>query len=398
MKTLFALFLTIVMSLQLKADSPLTSTYFAPAYKDVKAIARILEMQSKNEAAVYVIDSDCIAFLDAKKNPLDQKIALINAMGFGNTSNTLMYKNHIAAKYKISLASIDSLFTGSLESLEVSASSSINFTARDISDSDLLSLIYMQVLGDYFNPILAINSIDYLYSLNKENQAVALVGCLIAGQFVMDYDWCAVSHCTDVLYESNYVSDKMRPEALELVEAYIDLYDQSCIGIADSSGNGDASTSTVDGRVFDLDSFKVNPVYNVPSQRQTLSKSGYVDLVMVTKHDEKEMALGSWLFYNEETRGTEWLIEVKNAGNIASIETNLLVRIMTDPEDDSSSDGYYQQAVPVLLPGESTKIRIIIPNYWIYDPNAYFKIELDYDNVIEEKKEDNNSVTVFEMG
>jgi CARDB len=385
------------------ADSPLTSTFFAPAYKELPEIQRVLQLHD-TQPELLVLDSDVLSFLDAVTNSWDQKVAMVNALGWGSPANTNAYCDHLANKYMIARASVDSLLNGNMESLNESGNVIINFTARGIAHSDLLILAYLQAMGDYFQPLISINIIEYVYASYPSSQAVALVGSLIAAQFLMDLDWCAVYHCTDILYNESYDRDFIKPEALAIVESYMQLYSGECDAQTAMNDNtafelvDESPAITGDARVFDLAIYVQSPVYHMPTTKQALSKQDYVDLELRNKVKKNEMVLYQWVKYNESFEGTELELEIHNNGTIASIETNVLIRLFADLDREGDVESYFQEMIPPIPAGTTHRMSVIIPGYWIYDPNAHFSIELDFDNNIEEKNETNNGLTVFEWG
>ena len=110
------------------ADSPLTSTFFAPAYSDVVTIAEVLKKQDHPETSTFLLEAKTLAFLDDARISWDQKLALINAYGFGNPSNTSVYKEHLMRKYGLQMPTLDSLFMGSIESLNAIETAGLPFT------------------------------------------------------------------------------------------------------------------------------------------------------------------------------------------------------------------------------------------------------------------------------
>jgi hypothetical protein len=398
MKRLFAAFLVVFALGVVHADSPLTSTYFALVYADIPAIQHVL--QPKDAAAVG-LDAPSIAFLDNPAIALDQKLALINALGYGKLSNTQRFKEHLMAKYHLQQASLDSLFKSDMNTLNSSTQPALNYTATVIAQHDLLSLCYLHVMGDYFNPIAAVNTIDYLYFQQPTNQSIALVTCLIAGQLLMDYDWCAVAHCTDMLYNQHFEHDLLRKEALNKIGEYMQLYNAACSEeiYGESSQPVEPEPEIIaDARVYDLSYYTYNPVYLRPLQQLAGTKKNFVDLAVLNTCNKKEAALNNWLLFNDEKNGTEMRIRVKNKGNMPSVETNLLITILKDEEMGEKRNGYFQERIPAIAPGDEQIITVVIGDYWIYDPNAHFTIELDYDQNIQEKDELNNKLEVFEWG
>jgi subtilase family serine protease len=57
-----------------------------------------------------------------------------------------------------------------------------------------------------------------------------------------------------------------------------------------------------------------------------------------------------------------------------------------------------QVKIPALKPGEEVELTLFISGYWIYNPNADFRIDLDFDNNILETDEQDNSGTFYEEG
>jgi hypothetical protein len=231
---------------------------------------------------------------------------------------------------------------------------------------------------------------------------VAIVACLIAGQYLMDLDWCGVYHAMDLVYIEPRTEHKFRDRAKEVIQEYFNLYKVACDemnALYDTSAYEivqEMPIITGDARIFSLDEFGATPVYAKSSTTQKWSKDAYADLVLLTKKGEDEMALYNWLRYDDLFEGTSIDLVIKNDGNIASNETNLLVRIFSAGEGDKES--YFQDKIPSIPAGATHRMTVTISGYWIYDPDAHFSIELDFDNNIEEKNEKNNVLEIFEQG
>jgi hypothetical protein len=120
--------------------------------------------------------------------------------------------------------------------------------------------------------------------------------------------------------------------------------------------------------------------------------------VLINKPDDPNGYINRWISYDEMSDGTQMVITVANNGNVVSIETNLQIEIRAWDDSDLVTSRLVQEMIPAIAPGESKDIVVIIPYYWIYDPDADFIIRLDYDDIIEEKTERNNSAEFHELG
>ncbi len=128
-------------------------------------------------------------------------------------------------------------------------------------------------------------------------------------------------------------------------------------------------------------------------KKQKLNKKEKVDLTIV------DIPMPD---YDTDIDGTVVNVEIRNAGNTESVPC---VALLENNEFDSIESGeemsYYKAAVtliPSLKPGESMRIQLKIPNYWIYDPNCEMRITLDALNQIPEKNKKNNVQEFAEYG
>ena len=389
MKKIIPLLLLWLLSSVAKADSPLTSTFFATAYGDIKLIREILDQREKNSIFNFTLREDHFKFIDDETISLDQKIALINAMGWGESPNLEKMKNHLVKKYKIEMAAFDSILIAPLypgQELYPGASS--------MSNDDLCVLGYIQAMHDYFNPM---NGFQCAYNAavnNPGSEASNYVLALILAQFYFDFDWCQVHLAVRSARETgNYSEDILRPEAVDAIFSYIDLYASAC-----AENPEIVMSDEIVNEKYTPDYWKEHPVYTKPASPQISEKKAKVDLVLRNSEGKDERMFDNWVTYDDETNGTKIFISVTNKGDVTSIVTNLQVEIFETINEEQKVTMVIQEVIPEIIPNGTTSVFVIIPDYWIFDPDADFRIKLDYDNNIQEHDENNNSDEFHEFG
>ncbi|HEY4222604.1 MAG TPA: hypothetical protein VGO62_14715 [Myxococcota bacterium] len=201
-----------------RADSPLTSTDLHAGYEDVAAIAHaVSENRSPNTGGI-VGDDDDVAFLVGDA-PSDQKLALVNALGWGQHGTAGKFLRRIAVRAHVPLGDL---------------------AKKDLRGVDKAVLGYLLAMDDYFTlkSIGVGNDLQQASpsSLLAEAQdaaptdfAVAYVGALIAAQRRMEGDWCQIYKSVERVV-ARFPEDKrnLRAPALAKSEEYISLYRDSC--------------------------------------------------------------------------------------------------------------------------------------------------------------------------
>ncbi len=375
------------------ADSPLTSIFFAKAYSDVSIINDILLKRGKEEVYQFALTDAHLKFFDDKNISLDQKIALINALGWGTSNNIIVMKNHLAKKYTLEALVIDSILQEPLyENQEFYA------PAQNISYDDLTMLAYVQVMHDYFNPMLGMQC-AYRAALNNEaSEATTYILAFILAQYYLDMDWCSIYPVFASARDAgSYTKDQFRKEAVSAMFEYVDLYMHICDEEYDEEMIEEQNPALSNDIYTELH-WQQNPVYVKPGHQLISDKKNKVDLELLNKRNDNEPMYNSWILYDEESNGTALHFQIKNNGNKASIETNLEIVIDNSQEFEGAIPMYIQRNIPPIEPNETIELELIIPDYWIYDPNADFKIILDLDNNIIETNEKNNIVSFHEFG
>ena len=192
------------------ADSPLTSTNFYKAYLDVPVVKAASKSPNK-------LSPEAKAYLFNEKNPLDVKMALINAVGW-HVNGQSTYKDYIQyclnhfpkQKYGIAknkILKIEDLF---------------KYASRE----QRAVLVYLYAMSDYTNT-------KAMYSLMQkamekpmtDKQSFMLPMGLVYAQNCLDDsdNWSNIY--SGIEYYVNGPKNKdMRPKAIKIIMDYIDLY------------------------------------------------------------------------------------------------------------------------------------------------------------------------------
>lgn len=181
------------------ADSPLTSTDFADAYADEPMVQ--LAAQSADDLPVELLN-----FLADPESPVDVRLAVINKIGWNfdgkSTGNDIL--QFLMQRYNVT----DESQLGDR-----------------LNSGTLAVYAYAKAMSNYFNVTKA-SEIAHIAIENDESNSfsVAFIASLIDAQIYLDSDWSMVYRVVaNVLEQENLVLD-MRPEAVEAVMEYINLY------------------------------------------------------------------------------------------------------------------------------------------------------------------------------
>lgn len=206
MKKLFYFITLVFISLIFSAhkapnDSPITSTFFADAYKDHRIV--------KHAAKIEILDKKTARYLLKKNVSIDVKAAIVNAISWDidMKNNADEFKKYIEKKYKKKFASI------SLEELPADV---------------LLCLGYFTVLDNYSKPK---NALPYLKAAQKKapkSFTVNIILALTQAQIAFETDWCKVWTLTNEVLINKELTKDMRKKAIEIIVEYMILYKNEC--------------------------------------------------------------------------------------------------------------------------------------------------------------------------
>ncbi len=369
----------VLISFYCKADSPLTSTGFYTSYKDLAIVKKTIKEQG--------ITTEIFNFLESNA-PADHKLAVINALGWGNEGYVEQYEKKLTEKNA-------NLKPWVFDSLRVYHQKPPFYEEyKELNSDQLMCWSYLQVMGDYFNPIKGFTAANFLYMGKPESMAHNLPVTLIACQLSMDsrQDWCNVYLIGyDLLVNKKYSENNLRPSALHLIMKYLGLYKEYCSPEQLPKPNVWIDYSIdVDGNPI-INSQKNKVAYNNESfSHQTYDKNAYADLKVDT----------IYAVYDSEIKGTYVYATVRNTGNAKSIAC--IASLYNMGYDDSYVPmGYYLLNVieiPEIGAGRATEIIFKVEGSWLYDPNFDVKVVVDSENFIEEENEEDNSKEIFEEG
>ncbi len=398
----FLIFILLLISPALRADTPLTGIFLAQAYADLPRISAIIGMREVMSVYRFDLTEEDLTWIDRRDVELDQKVALVNALGFGENGNLRRFVSHLAAKYSMEPAVIDS----SLVFTEKTGSE-LPEVMTEMFYHDLVLLSYMKAMHDYLQPIHATRPVYEAVVRNQHSEAAWWVLGMIASQIMLDVDWCMVhSECETIAeMKAMYTQDIMREDAVAAIMDFVGLYAVYCEESGEELDYTDEFTEEYpeefrgDEHMYEDFSdealpfteayFDIFPVYEQPDVAQQGVTGQTVNLKLLTTSEGPYFM--RWIF-PEESRvgGTRFDIRVGNTGNTTSIETNLA--IFSSGEISESGLPFHTQArIPALQPGEETVIAVILPELWIADYLQAFQVFIDYDDNIREVSEADNT-------
>ena len=197
--SLLSLIFIVVMlfTVNVYADSPITSTNFSSAYMDQDIVNKALETK--------VLNSDIAKFLTDSKNNYGVKAAVMNALGwnFNGKDNAERYAKLVLNK--------------SVKDLDIT----------QLSGNDSFCIGYLMALDDYFN---VDDAIPYLEKAKKEipnSYTVSIITALVKSQDALQAGktftvWNNVKEVQD----NKSLTQDMKPEAVDIILNYMHLYDK----------------------------------------------------------------------------------------------------------------------------------------------------------------------------
>ena len=188
------------------ADSPLTSTDFCQAY----ATHPMVQLASELEPGDF-IPTNLLDFLADKKSPVDERMAVINSIGwvFEGHDGYGQLGEYLMKRYKVK--TIDKLI-------------------KKLDAKTLCVYAYSKAMSNYFEVGEAAKIANEAVKKNKDHSfTVAFIAALINSQeYMHSGDWCAVYNVVaDVAHDGSLKLD-MEQGAIDIVMEYIGLYKEYC--------------------------------------------------------------------------------------------------------------------------------------------------------------------------
>lgn len=202
--------LALLFSAKGYADSPLTSTEFYKAYLDVPIVKAAADKPN-------VLTEEMMAYLYNDDNPLDVRLALINAVGWSVEVERLSTfpdymtycTNHFPKDKKRSSE------LGIVTWYDV---------YDNASSSQWAVMIYLCAMADYSKMTMAYSLLEKATPKQVSSESFMLPIALVWAQIKLDLgQWEFIYPSFQHLFGNAKVKD-MRPEARKIIYEYIDLY------------------------------------------------------------------------------------------------------------------------------------------------------------------------------
>jgi hypothetical protein len=186
-----------------KADSPLTSTDIASAYKNEKIVMSAA-------LANGVLNDELILFLNGKSNPIYLKIAVINKLGWNiNGKNEAeVFWQHLKKNNKF-------------KSIE-------DFKKKGTAEQ-LICYAYLKALDNYNDVEEAMAYAQIAVKKDKKASYTINIICgLIEAQYYFNGNWCMLWKSTNKVRNNKKLNVDLAPEAIKNIFEYMDLYKGEC--------------------------------------------------------------------------------------------------------------------------------------------------------------------------
>jgi len=181
------------------ADSPITSTDFHNAYADIAMVGKA--------KTTRILTDEIADFLLSEENKVDEKMAVINALGWemNGKKNAQLFKQLLEKKYN---------------------QTEINL--EPMSAEDLCCYGYLTIMDNYFVYDDALNILKVAQTKNKNSFTIAIIVALVEAQKAMDSNWCRVWKVCEAVDKNKKYKKDMRDEAIKVIFDYVVLYKESC--------------------------------------------------------------------------------------------------------------------------------------------------------------------------
>jgi hypothetical protein len=208
MKKTLLLILFIFSINSVFADSPLTSSVFCQAYMDIPIVQEAFKSKGK-------ITNEMLEYIDEDINPLDVKLAIINAIGWEHDGVKIskMFFMYVMnkKKYKEDLGG--------------------DYTAfRWYATSDeLICYAYMRAMDNYFDVVEAFDIAGDALKKSPDSFAVNMIYHLIKSQGLTAFgEYCYASKLFLSLKDNPKLKMDMRKESLSYLFEYMTSIGENC--------------------------------------------------------------------------------------------------------------------------------------------------------------------------
>ena len=189
-------------------DSPITSTAFYENFLEIEIV--------KQASSTKLLDNDGCIYLSSELVPIENKIALINALSWIYPEDVKVplynfntFSDYLSKKYNQKF------------DLE---------TANLYTDHEYICLAYLRAMDDYFNMEVPYLLIQKVSDNAKNNLSYNIIKSLIETQEILsDMDqWCMIwKNYDSVVDNKNFVRD-IGDSTIESISSYMNHYKHNC--------------------------------------------------------------------------------------------------------------------------------------------------------------------------
>jgi hypothetical protein len=202
------LILIVLISQYTFADSPLTSTEFYKAYSDVPLVQDAMKCKGKMTNAM-------LEYIYAETNPLEIKLALINAIGWDVKG---LKNSQTFFKYVIKKKNYKTDFGGDYTAFKW-------YATRD----ELICYSYLKAMENYFELADAFDIASEAQRKYPESFAVNMIYNLIKSQGLTAFgESCYASKTFSSLKNNPKLTMDMKKESMPFVFEYMDYIGKDC--------------------------------------------------------------------------------------------------------------------------------------------------------------------------
>ena len=186
--------LALALTIPSRADSPLTSTEFWTAYRDVPEVVMARDIERLNTRLAYYLLSNA---------PLDKKAAVVNGLSWNyhGNQNAPLFLEVAALKYKVT----------DPEKLK-----------KRLKPDELFCLGYLLALDDYFEVKPALLTLRQARRQLPQSFTVAIVTELVEAQ----HNFAAMKlwQYVEPVFADQHLRQDLRPQARKVIFDYMALY------------------------------------------------------------------------------------------------------------------------------------------------------------------------------
>ena len=209
MRKTFLILLTIFSLNSVFADSPITSTEFYQPYLDIPIV-------KEASSSKGVMSNAMFDYIDDDSNPLDVKLAIINAIGWEHKG---LKNSKIFFMYVMKKKNYQS---------EYANSDYMAFQWNATSD-ELICYAYMKALDNYFDVVDAFEIAGEALKKSPDSFAVNMIYYLIKAQGISAFnEYCYSSKMFLMLKDNSKLKLDMRKDSLSYVFDYMTSIGENC--------------------------------------------------------------------------------------------------------------------------------------------------------------------------